>query len=744
MAKINWKELLRKFVSLRHKISARLGLALSGAVFLTLTASFVGLIYLNQINKAQERVYEGSMPDMEAAFAFSLKSAEIVAASPLLTSATNEDELARIRVEVEADKQEFREQLTSILDRGLNEYLVLEVSNVGETMLTNIDTVSLLAAERFDLTADLNDLQTEFSLLETTVENDLISAIDAHLFYLVTGYQSRTAPKDPFETHFTLDQFNRYRHLNELRRYASNGVELLSSALSLPDSPLIETLKDRFETNEYGVERTLGQLEQDAFFETIGPMFERLTEIGLADNGIFATKSALFRLDEQKETIFEYNRQLGSRLVEDIEELVHMARSDTAMAAESSAAAVATGRLLLIIVNIVSIVGALIISLFYVGNRILRRLDALSERMRSMAEGELESEVVVDGNDEIAEMAHALEVFRRHALEVQRLNLVEKLAQELSEKNDALASANEELRIAQDQIVMREKLVALGELTAGVAHEIRNPLNFIMNFSELSVELLEELVEELLEPDKREDPDGEMDKELVEENVEDLTSNLKRIREHGNRANRIIDDMLKMGRDTQEFAESDINALLDEHAKLAFHSARAADNSFELDLQFNLDESIEKIKVVPQDLGRVFINMVSNAGYAANEKMLELRKEDPDVDFIPRLVCHTKKEGDRILITFRDNGTGMPQSVIDRIFNPFFTTKPTDKGTGLGLSLSNDIVREHGGTIRVESEPGQWTEMVVDLPLDPSQFMGQKQEADLDDDDEDELDESVG
>lgn len=742
MAKINWKELLRKFVSLRHKISARLGLALSGAVFLTLTASFVGLIYLNQINKAQERVYEGSMPDMEAAFAFSLKSAEIVAASPLLTSATNEDELARIRVEVEADKQEFREQLTSILDRGLNEYLVLEVSNVGETMLTNIDTVSLLAAERFDLTADLNDLQTEFSLLETTVENDLISAIDAHLFYLVTGYQNRTAPKDSFETHFTLDQFNRYRHLNELRRYASNGVELLSSALSLPDSPLIETLKDRFETNEYGVERTLGQLEQDALFETIGPMFERLTEIGLANDGIFATKSALFNLDEQKETIFEDNRQLGARLVEDIEELVHMARSDTAMAAESSAAAVATGRLLLIIVNIISIVGALIISLFYVGNRILRRLDALSERMRSMAEGELESEVVVDGNDEIAEMAHALEVFRRHALEVQRLNLVEKLAQELSEKNEALASANEELRIAQDQIVMREKLVALGELTAGVAHEIRNPLNFIMNFSELSVELLEELVEELLEPDKRADPGGEMDTELVEENVEDLTSNLKRIREHGNRANRIIDDMLKMGRDTQEFAESDINALLDEHAKLAFHSARAADSSFELDLQFDVDETIEKVRVVPQDLGRVFINMVSNAGYAANEKLQELRKEDPEAEFIPQLVCRTKMDGDRILITFRDNGTGMPQSVIDRIFNPFFTTKPTDKGTGLGLSLSNDIVREHGGTIRVQSEPGEWTEMVVDLPLDPSQFMGQKQ--DDTDDDEDELDESVG
>ncbi len=736
MAKLNWRELLRKFVNLRHKISARLGLALSGAVFLTLTASFVGLIYLDQINKAQERVYKVSMPDMEAAFAFSLKSSEIVAAAPLLTSANNEEELAQIRLEVEADKQEFREQLSSILDRGLDELLIMRVSSVGETMLTNIDTVSSLATERFGLTAVLNDLQTEFSVLETTLENDLISAIDAQLFYLVTGYQSRSEPRDPFEAHFTLEQFNRYRHLNELRRYASNGVELLSSALSLPDSPLIETLKDRFETNEYGVERTLGQIEQDEFFQTIGPMFERLTEIGLADDGIFATKSSLFNLDEQEETIFEYNRQLGARLVGDIEELVRTAQTDTATAAESSAAAVATGRLLLIIVNVISIVGAGIISLFYVGNRILRRLDALSERMRSMAEGELESEVVVEGNDEIAEMAHALEVFRRHALEVQRLNLVEKLAQELSEKNDALASANEELRRAQDQIVMREKLVALGELTAGVAHEIRNPLNFIMNFSDSSVELLEELVEELLEPDKREDPGGDVDDELVKEVVDDLTSNLGRIRDHGNRANRIIDDMLKMGRDTQEFAATDINDLLDDFAKLAFHSARSEDNSFELDLKFDLDESIGEIKVVPQDLGRVFINMVNNAGYAANEKLAELRENNPDVEFIPQLVCSTKKEGDRVLVTFRDNGTGMPQSVIDRIFNPFFTTKPTDKGTGLGLALSNDIVREHGGTIRVTSEPGQGTEMVVDLPLDPSQFIQQE----LDEGDEDEED----
>lgn len=719
------KNYIERILSLRHRISARLGLALAGAVFLTLIASFVGLIYLDQINKAQKRVYEISMPDMEAAFAFSLKSGEVVSAAPRLTSATTEEELESIRVVVEGDKRDFRLQLESILDRGLDPSLVSEITRLGETLLQNIDTVSSLVVQRFVLTAQLNELQAEFSLLATTVENNLISAIDGQLFYFVTGYRDRDTPSDPQAQHFTVEEFSRYRHLGELRRYASNGVELLSSALSLPESPLIETLKDRFETNEFGVARTLSHFAKDEFYESISPMFNRLTEIGLETEGIFETKSKLFSLDEQKETIFEYNRQLGTQLVEDIEELVRTARDDTARAAASSESAVATGRLLLIIVNVISVIGAGVISFFYIGNRILRRLDNLSERMRSMADGDLESSISVDGNDEIAEMAHALEVFRRHALEVQRLNLVEKLVQELSEKNDELESTNEELRIAQDQIVMREKLVALGELTAGVAHEIRNPLNFIMNFSELSEELLSEIVEELLDPEKRKDADAEIDSELIEENVEDLTSNLKRIREHGGRANRIIDDMLKMGRGTTEFADSDLNALVDEFAKLAFHSARAEDNTFELALDFEFDESIGEIRVVPQDIGRVFINMVSNAGYATNEKFQELKAKDPSTEFIPTLTCTTKKEGERVRITFRDNGTGMPQSVIDRIFNPFFTTKPTDKGTGLGLALSNDIVREHGGTIEVTSQEGEWTQMVVDLPADPSAFIAE-------------------
>ncbi len=723
MAEVDQPSRLEQTLKLRNRISVQLGLALSFAVLLTLAASLVGLVYLEQINKAQKRVYEVSMPDMEAAFAFSIKSGEIVAAASLLTSAVNEEELESVREEVEADKKEFQEQLASLGDRGLDTLLIGEILRLGETMLANIDTVSSLATRNFELAAELDGLQAEFSLLETEILNLLNTAVDQQLFYFVTGYQTRDQEPAERDEHFKLEEFDLYRHLVDLRRFATVSAQLLSNALTLQDAPLMETFKDRFETNEYGIERVLGRILDDDLYATLNPMFSRLTEIGLEQDGIFATKSALFNLDDSKDSLYLQNQQLGARLVVDIEELVRTAQSDTALAAQSSANAVATGRLLLIIVSVASVLGATLVSVFYIGNRILRRLDLMSERMRSMAGGDLEAEVVVEGKDEIAQMAQALEIFRRHALEVQRLNLVELLAEELREKNDALESANEELVRAQDQILMREKLVALGELTAGVAHEIRNPLNFIMNFSEISEELLEELIDEVIHPDKRVNPGGEMDAELVEENSEDLVSNLARIREHGARANRIIDDMLKMGRGTQEFAETDLNGLLDQNAKLAFHSARAADSDFQLDMQFELDESLGQVKVVPQDLGRVFINIVTNAGYAVNEKFNALKEENPSTDFIPTLTCTTQRKEDQIIIAFRDNGTGMPQSVIERIFNPFFTTKPTDKGTGLGLSMSNDIVREHGGTINVTSEEGEWTLMEIQLPLDPSEFM---------------------
>ena len=269
------------------------------------------------------------------------------------------------------------------------------------------------------------------------------------------------------------------------------------------------------------------------------------------------------------------------------------------------------------------------------------------------------------------------------------------------------------MRLAQDQIVAQEKLAELGQLTAGVAHEIRNPLSFVMNFSLGSADLLAELQETLAEHPEQLDDEQQ---ELIREISGELSANMERIRSHGERANRIVQDMLLMGRGGGERQSTDINGLLDQNTRLAYHSARAFDPDFQLDWREDLDPDLGEIPVVPQDLGRVFLNMVGNACYATAEK-----RQAPGTDplYKPTLWLTTRRDHEKVEILIRDNGNGIPADVVDKIFNPFFTTKPADRGTGLGLAICNDIVRQHGGTIRVETEAGEFTEMMIQIPVTP-------------------------
>ena len=448
--------------------------------------------------------------------------------------------------------------------------------------------------------------------------------------------------------------------------------------------------------------------------DDVEPLIDRLFELSVGSLSSLELLDAELRLAELQRDLLAENRGIAVDLLDEVDVFVGIANTHVEEAILDSGQAILLGKILLAALSAVSIGGAALIAWLFVGMILMRRLALLSGWMRRMAGGDLESSVELGGRDEVTEMAAALEVFRRHALEVQRLNLVESLAEELQGKNDQLESALGDLQLAQDQIVAREKLAALGELTAGVAHEIRNPLNFVKNFSEVSEELIDELKEILEEK-------GPMTDErygLIKEISGDITDNLERIRTHGNRADRIVHDMLMMGRDSSEWRATNINNLLDEHARLAYHSARATDPNFQLDIKHDFDPEMGEIEVIPQNLGRVFLNMVSNAGYATDQK----RRGSPEGDdgaYYPTLWLTTRRGEERFEIRIRDNGNGIPPDVIDKIFNPFFTTKPTEQGTGLGLAMSNDIIREHGGEIRVETQPGQFTEMIVDLPLEP-------------------------
>ncbi|MEA5006787.1 MAG: cache domain-containing protein [Rikenellaceae bacterium] len=270
--------------------------------------------------------------------------------------------------------------------------------------------------------------------------------------------------------------------------------------------------------------------------------------------------------------------------------------------------------------------------------------------------------------------------------------------------------ANDELKEAQAQLVQSEKMASLGQLTAGIAHEIKNPLNFVNNFAELTVDLAKEMEEEI---DHIQDKLDQKDVEYFREIVGDIASNAVKINEHGKRADSIVKGMLLHSRGKAgEVQPTDVNSLLAEYVNLGYHGMRAQDNSFNLKIETDYDSSIGMINAVPQDLSRVFLNIINNACYATNQKKRELKDA-----YFPILEVHTKNLDKKVEIRIKDNGTGIPQEILDKIFNPFFTTKPAGQGTGLGLSLSFDIiVQEHKGEMRVDSKEGEFSEFVIIIP----------------------------
>jgi len=284
------------------------------------------------------------------------------------------------------------------------------------------------------------------------------------------------------------------------------------------------------------------------------------------------------------------------------------------------------------------------------------------------------------------------------------------LETQVEERTAELKHSLEELKATQSQLIQSEKMASLGELTAGIAHEIQNPLNFVNNFSEVSNELIQEIKEERAK--KQED----IDETLVTEILDDITKNLEKINHHGKRADAIVKGMLQHSRSTNNAVKepTDINKLADEYLRLAYHGLRAKDKSFNATMHTEFDETIGKIEVIPQDIGRVILNLITNAFYATNEKQA-LRQAQGD-NYEPTVTVATKKVGDKVEVSVKDNGNGIPQKVLDKIFQPFFTTKPTGQGTGLGLSLSYDIVKAHGGVLRVETKESDGSEFIFQLP----------------------------
>lgn len=326
---------------------------------------------------------------------------------------------------------------------------------------------------------------------------------------------------------------------------------------------------------------------------------------------------------------------------------------------------------------------------------------SFNEQMR-IAEAEA-YKIKVKNRNQILLLISGLGVICIIAFILYRNNRIKKKANDLlASQKKQIENTLDELKATQSQLIQSEKMASLGELTAGIAHEIQNPLNFVNNFSEVSNELIEEMIEEL---DK-----GEVQEAKFIAN--DVRQNLQKINHHGKRADSIVKGMLQHSRSSNGLKElTDINALCDEYLRLSYHGLRAKNKSFNATLKTDFDASIGKIDIIPQDLGRVILNLLTNAFYAVNEK-----KNSGLENYNPTVSISTKKIGNHVEIYVQDNGNGIPQSAIDKIFQPFFTTKPTGQGTGLGLSLAYDIVTKgHGGELHVETKESEGTSFTIKI-----------------------------
>lgn len=364
--------------------------------------------------------------------------------------------------------------------------------------------------------------------------------------------------------------------------------------------------------------------------------------------------------------------------------------------------------------NLIIFLGAISFAFGLIINRILKvMLTNPIDHMIATAAAYAKGDKSVRFNDTKDDEFGFLSKFVNMALDASESmqHQLESSVQEQRVAKERAEQALRELERAQDRLIQSEKLASLGQLTAGIAHEIKNPLNFINNFSETSIELLSELKEAVTPGLEAFDAEG---KQEVEELLDDLSADLATIAKHGTRADSIVKNMLMHARSTGgEFTPTDINALVSEALGLAYHGERAADSGFQIKMDTDLADGLPPLTLVPQDITRVLINLFSNAFYATRKRA----GDGANPAYEPGLMVATRAGGDGVEVRIRDNGTGISADDLQGLFTPFFTTKPTGQGTGLGLSISHDIVvKQHGGRIDVDSRPGEFTEFVIWLP----------------------------
>ena len=702
-------ERIRQATGGRFGIGSQIAVGLGFGVTLTIGAVVLALVLMSIVSSRQSEVTEGHMPALVAAFEVARSSSELVRASPRLLAADDPADLKEVGRDVVREEETLRQWLVEVmraeLKGGVDGGVGSAVVPLADSLVESINQIQESVARRMEYRSRLRELEGQVESLGLELQLLLEELVDDQHFFMHTGLRGLDDVPVPAGRRTSRTELAHYAGLLDFQASQNLTTTFIQQAMTENDPELLRANRERVETAMSEVRRALAGI-RPAIRARLQPRVQTLNDFYAAPDGAFETRTRELAEVRRSEDLLARNQQTTADLVAMVEGLVKDAEVSTHNAANRSRNLVRIGFWFLLGVTLVTLVGAYFAWRFF-GERLLVRMAGLFDATRRMSKGDLEVEVRVDGNDEVTDMAEALEVFRKHAVEVQRLNLVEKLAAEVQAKNAELETTLEDLKRTQQQVISQEKLASLGALTAGIAHEIRNPLNFVNNFAGLSSDLIDELREEL-----KGEGEGGTDQELVDEILDDLGGNAAKVKEHGERANRIVEGMLAHSRNEAGQVESvDVNLLVDEYAKLAYHGLRGTDSTFNVNLVQEFDAAAGEVEAVSRDLSRVFLNVVTNACHATIA-----RGKEAEGSYEPTVWLKTEGRETNVCISIRDNGTGIPDHIVDKIFDPFFTTKSGTQGTGLGLSISHEIIREHGGEFQVETEVGEFTEFRIVLP----------------------------
>ena len=667
-------------MGLRYSIAFRLLAGLACLVLLTAGAGGIALLALKDYQRALDEMAQQHLPALRSSSTLVQQTQKLVATAPQLIVAENQYERRGYMLRITAQKGSIDAELEALKRFGLGAAESTAISQVQGDLVENLNDLDTAVERKIDQDRRVQDLAQELRQLRERVHglesNHFGDGGVAHLRDALSGMVSLSPQaKQMLDREIVIQSWlGRSDEILALLLTAFDAQN--RGALDSIRVQLLDTI-ERITT----IDQQLVGSERDAATSIVS----ELNILGLDGNGLLETRAKQLETMRAEDLALARNRLLADQLVTAVSgPQQRIAQEALELGVDAARRTRNTARNLIAIVVAGAIAAGVI--LIYIYRSVIYRLRRLQVSMQGRQAGH-KTPIDTDGHDEIAEMAQALDFF------------VRTISEREAEKERALV----ELKAAQASLIQAEKLASLGQLIAGVAHEIQNPLNFVNNFSAVSIELCNEL-RVALDTEDREEQD---------ETVRLLTGNLGKIHDHGARAGSIVQSMLAHSRQDRAKPEwVELNHLVDEAITLAWHGARGRDQTLRVTIDRDFAPQPGLVELVPQDVTRALLNILTNSFYAVAHRSADQEADAPHLVYVA-----TSGNAEHVEVRVTDNGVGMTKSVLAKLFTPFFTTKPPGEGTGLGLSLSYDIVvRQHGGLIRADSIPGRETTIVITLP----------------------------